>query len=73
MKTFLLALACAVTVAVQAQLPGIAFPPDGGSSLDRAAFTQWVDAQETPIAESAAKGGPIAVVWTAKAPGSRLR
>ena len=30
-----------------------------------AAFTQWVDGQESPIAETAAKGGPSAVVWTA--------
>ena len=42
------------------------FEPSGGSALDKAAFTQWVDGKETPIAEDAAKGGPAAVMWTAK-------
>ena len=41
------------------------FQPIGGASLDKAAFTQWVDGKEMPIAESEAKGGPSAVVWTA--------
>src|SRR3954469_12392316 len=43
-----------------------AFPPAGGSSLDRTTFAQWVDAKETLIAESAARGGPGSVVWTTK-------
>ncbi len=66
MKKFLLALACAAAVSAQAQLPALTFPPLGGSALDKASFTQWAGGQETPIAESAAKGGPGAVVWTAK-------
>jgi hypothetical protein len=42
------------------------FQPVGGAALDKAAFTQWVDGHESPVSESAAKGGPTAVVWTAK-------
>ncbi len=32
--------------------------------LDHTTFADWLDGQETPIAESEAKGGPTAVVWT---------
>ena len=42
------------------------FQPAGGESLDQAAFTQWVDGKETPIADDAAKDGPYSVVWTAQ-------
>ena len=38
----------------------------GGAILDRSAFTQWVDGEETPIAEDAAKDGPDSVVWGGK-------
>lgn len=31
--------------------------PVGGDVLDNAAFAQWVDGREFPIAEAAAKGG----------------
>ena len=68
MKTPLITLA----VLLLTSLPALraagspSFEPSGGSALDKAAFTQWVDGKETPIAEDAAKGGPGAVVWTAK-------
>jgi hypothetical protein len=64
-------LACLAAVSGPGQLgaaePDAArFAPVGGTVLDRAAFTQWVDGQQTSIPESAAKGGPGAVVWTAQ-------
>lgn len=40
------------------------FRPQGGAVLDAAVFAQWVDGVETPVAETDAKGGPSAVVWT---------
>ena len=36
------------------------------TSLDRAAFAQWVDGAASPIPEGAAKGGATAAVWTAQ-------
>ncbi len=42
------------------------FQPIGGANLDPAAFAQWVDEKETPIAKEAAKDGPYSVVWTSQ-------
>ena len=42
------------------------FRPVGGAVLDRAAFTEWVDGQETAVPEAEAKGGPSALVWGEK-------
>ncbi len=42
------------------------FEPMGGATIDKSAFTQWVDGRESPIAEADAKGGPSAVIWTAQ-------
>lgn len=42
------------------------FQPAGGASLDPAAFAQWADGKETPIAEDVAKDGPYSVMWTAE-------
>ncbi len=36
------------------------FLPAGGANLDQAAFSQWVDGKEMPIAED----GPYSVMWT---------
>jgi len=41
-----------------------AFEPAGGSILDRAGFKQWVDGNETPVADETAKDGPASVLWT---------
>ena len=41
-----------------------AFAPIESSWLDAAAFAQWVDGMESPIPDTAAHGGPAAVVWT---------
>lgn len=38
----------------------------GGTALDKSTFSQWLDGRETPISEAEAKGGPTAVVWTAR-------
>jgi hypothetical protein len=43
-----------------------AFPLPKASSLDSAAFAQYVDGRETPIAPTSAKAGPASVVWTAR-------
>ncbi len=40
------------------------FHPVGAASLDKAAFTQWLRGDESPVAEDAAKDGPHAIVWT---------
>src|SRR5678815_653472 len=40
--------------------------PIGGNILDAAAFAQWLDGRESPIADEAAKIGPSSVVWTAQ-------
>ena len=63
-----LTLIAALVFAPIAALPAAdhAFLPVGGSVLDKAAFTQWVEGKETPISEAEAKGGPSAVVWTEK-------
>jgi len=42
------------------------FQPVGGASLDKTAFAQSVGGKESPIAEHAAKGGPVAVVWSGR-------
>jgi hypothetical protein len=39
------------------------FPLSPVTALDKLAFVQWVDGNETPILESDAKNGPAAVVW----------
>lgn len=46
---------------------GSAFVPLDGRSLDPTTFAQWLDGKETSFPESAVKGGPRAVVWTAGA------
>jgi hypothetical protein len=40
------------------------FQTADGANLDQAAFAQWVNGKETPIAADAAKDGPYSVVWT---------
>lgn len=54
-----------VSSCVRAAGPHI-FEPTGGENLDPAAFGQWVNGQETPMAQDVAKDGPHSVVWTAK-------
>src|SRR3954466_4827501 len=41
------------------------FKPTTASALDPATFTQWAEGKETTFPQSAAKGGPGAVVWSA--------
>ncbi|QDV66801.1 Serine/threonine-protein kinase PknD [Rosistilla carotiformis] len=40
--------------------------PIGGDLLDRGAFAQWVDGEESAISESDAKQGPGSLVWSEK-------
>src|ERR1051325_2725834 len=40
------------------------FKAIGGSVLDKRGFAQWMDGKEMPVTQSAAKGGPLAVVWS---------
>ena len=63
-----LMLVAVLVLSPQAMLRGAddVFQPIGGSSIDKAAFAQWVDGRETPVSEVHAKGGPTAVVWTAR-------
>ncbi len=45
---------------------GAEFVTINRNQLDPAAFAQWLDGSETPIAKTSAKEGPASVVWTAQ-------
>lgn len=64
MRLFLLIASFALIslpLPLAAQAP---FAAVGGDVLDPAAFTQWLDGAESPIAASEAKEGPKSLVWS---------